>query len=106
MPLQERIAAAERLIDQATEPCPDLVLGRAGDLQDKTFINIEDRRSLITACLDKVVIRPAERPGTRRFDATRISVVTRAGDVLAVVQAPKMQIELRDRDGSLRLTFY
>jgi len=103
-PLQERIAAAERLIDAATEPCPEVVSRSARPSQDDTAISIEDRRSLITACLDRMVIRPAARPGTRRFDATRISVITRAGDVLAVVQAPKCKIDLQDRDGRVRLT--
>ncbi len=102
-PLQERIAAAERLIDQATAPCPE-ASGSTRASQDNIVISIEDRRSLITACLDKVVIRPAARPGTRRFDPTRISIVTRSGDVLAVVQATNVQIDLQDGDGRVRLT--
>ena len=70
---------------------------------DNMESGIEERRRLITDCLEKVLIRPAPRPGTRRFDPTRISVVSRAGEVLAVVQTATMAIELHDGDGNLRL---
>jgi len=66
---------------------------------------IEERRRSITACLEKVLIRPAPRPGTRRYDPTRISVVSRAGEVLAVVQTATMEIELRDGHGEVRLAW-
>ncbi len=85
-------------------PLGELVSDPAQGSQDKTDIGIEERRSLITAYLDKVVIRPAPRPGTHRFDPTRISVVTRAGEVLAVEETPGIGMAVRDRDGRVRLT--
>jgi len=103
MPLQERIAAAERLIDQAAMSRPEVCSEEVPTSQDSGESGIEERRRLITACLEKVLIRPAPRPGTRRFDPTRISVVSRAGEVLAVVQSATMAFELHDGDGNVRL---
>jgi len=103
MPLQQRIAAAERVIDQAAMSRPEVCSGDAAASQDSVESGIEERWRLITACLGKVLIRPAPRPGTRRFDPTRISVVSRAGEVLAVAQTATMVIELRDGDGNVRL---
>ena len=103
MPLQERIAAAERLIDQATMSRHEVCSDDAPASQDDMEVGIEERRRLITAWLEKVLIRPAPRPGTRRYDPTRISVVSRAGEVLAVVQTATTEIELRDGDGEVRL---
>lgn len=101
--LQERIAASDRLIDEATVRRTQVITRPALRSPDNTNIGIEGRRSLITACLDKVVISPAPRPGTHHFDPTRISVVTRTGEILAVVQTEKMGIALQDRDGRVRL---
>jgi len=55
---------------------------------------------LILASLDKVVICPASRPGPNRFDPTRISVVTRAGEVLEVMQTHGGGLYLQDLDGT------
>lgn len=103
MPLQERIAAAERLIDQAAMTRPEVRSIEVPTSLDNMESGIEERRRLITACLEKVLIRPAPRPGTGRFDPTRISVVSRAGEVLAVVQSATMAFELHDGDGNVRL---
>lgn len=104
MPLQERIAAAERLIDQVAMSPPEVCSEEVPTSLDNLEPGIEERRRLITACLEKVLIRPAPRPGTRRFDPTRISVVSRAGEVLAVVQsATPMAFELHDGGGHVRL---
>jgi len=103
MPLQERIAAAERLIDQAAMSRHEVSSDEAPASQDDMETGIEERRRSITACLEKILIRPAPRPGTRRFDPNRISIVSRAGEVLAVVQTATMAIELRDVDGNVRL---
>jgi len=102
-PLQERIAAADRLIDDANVRRTKVITGPAQGSPDNRVIDIEGRRRLITACLEKVVISPAPRPGTHRFDPTRISVVTRAGEMMAVVLTAKMGIALQDRDGRVRL---
>lgn len=50
-----------------------MITGPAQGSPDDKVIDIEGRRRLITACLDRVVISPAPRPGTHRFDPTRIS---------------------------------
>ncbi len=95
--------SAERVIDQAAMSRPEVCSDDVPTSQDNMESGIEERRRLITACLEKVVIRPAPRPGTRRFDPTRISVVSRAGEVLAVVHAATMAFELHDGDGNIRL---
>jgi hypothetical protein len=99
--LQEGIASAERAINQTTLPAPEVFVDPAQASQDNASTGIEDRRALITACLDKVVIRPAARPGTYRFDPL-VSVVTRAGELLAVVQTSELG-HLQDRTGIVRL---
>jgi len=102
VPLQERIAATGRSIEQAATPLAGLVADPAQPWPES--MDIEGRRNLITACLDMVVIRPASRPGPNRFDPTRISVRTRAGEVLEVTETAEIALSLRDRDGKLTLT--
>lgn len=102
VPLQDRIAGAGRSIDQAAMPLAELLADPAQPWPDS--VDIEGRRSLITECLDKVVIRPASRPRPNRFDPTRVSVLTRAGEVLEVTQTAKIALSLRDQSGSLMLT--
>ncbi len=99
-PLQERIAAAERAIDDAALPRhkvhPDPEEAWQG-------MDIEGRRTWITACLESVIVRPAARPGTNRFDPMRISVVTRTAEVLDVRQTAELGLHLQNADGVVTL---
>ena len=97
-PLQERIAAAERAIVQAALPRREV---HPDPEQAWQGMDTEDRRTWITSCIENLTIRPAARPGTNRFDPTRISIVTRRGEALDVRQTPELGLYLQSSDGAV-----
>ena len=99
-PLQERIAAAERAIDQAALPRHKV---HTDPEQAWRSMDIEDRRTWITACIENLTIRPAARPGSNRFDPSRISIVTRTAEVLDVRHTAELGLHLQNADGAVTL---
>ena len=97
-PLQERIAAAERAIEQAALPRHEV---HPDPEQAWQGMDTEDRRTWITSCIENLTIRPAARPGTNRFDPTRISIATRTGEALDVRQTPELGLYLQSSDGAV-----
>ena len=97
-PLQKRIAAAERAIEQAALPRREV---HPDPEQAWQGMDTEDRRTWITSCIENLTIRPAARPGTNRFDPTRISIVTRTGEALDVRQTPELGLYLQSSDGAV-----
>ena len=72
--LEARITDTQATIERLSRPQPTIDLSPEHIARTWTEFTIDERRDLMKAEIDKVLVHPAARKGGNKFDANRVQV--------------------------------